>query len=93
MMLLNVLFACTIDNNVEKIIDTDIDHPALVINPESVDFGIVEPMATQTEIVTFSNEGKAALDLQDIVIEGAAFTAASTAPLGLLGPGESAEMI
>ncbi|MEC7985486.1 MAG: choice-of-anchor D domain-containing protein [Myxococcota bacterium] len=93
MLLLTVLFACTIDNNVEKIIETDIDYPALVINPDSVNFGIVQPQETQKEVVTLHNEGQAALDIQNIAIEGAAFTAFSDAPLGLLEPGESAEMI
>ena len=87
-----ILLACFVENNVEKIPEISTEFPALVIEPSTVNFGVVEPNATSTEVVTFRNEGDAALDISDIIIEGAAFTAISTVPIGLLPPGESTEM-
>ncbi|MAA78381.1 MAG: hypothetical protein CL916_03910 [Deltaproteobacteria bacterium] len=92
-ILLYTLFACEVENHVEKIIDTEIEYPALVVDPSSVDFGLVDPQTSSTEVVTFRNEGPVALDISEIILEGTPFTAASAAPIGLLGPGDSTEMI
>ncbi|MEC7984343.1 MAG: choice-of-anchor D domain-containing protein [Myxococcota bacterium] len=94
MNLLLVLLSCTMtENNVEKIMDTDVEYPNIVVEPSTVDFGIVEPSLSETEVVTFRNDGAVALDITDVQLEGAAFTATSAAPIGLLPAGESAEMI
>ena len=94
MSIILLLFSCTTtENNVEKIQDTDVEYPNIVVDPLAVDFGVVEPLMSKTEVVTFSNEGAVALDITDIQLEGAAFTATSAAPIGLLPPGESSEMI
>ena len=81
------------ENNITKLPPKNIDNPALVVSPGSINFGVVSPGSTVSEVVTLSNEGGSALDIEDILLEGGAFTAASAAPLGLLGPGEQVEMM
>ena len=49
-------------------------------------------MKKKSDVVTLTNLGSAAIDITNISLEGTAFTAASTAPLGLLEPGSSTEM-
>jgi len=93
MISLIAILACSVENNVEKIVDTDVKYPSLVVDPESVNFGLVDPQTSTTEVVTFRNEGEVSLDISNISIEGTPFTAATAAPIGLLEPGDSAEMI
>ena len=62
-----------------------------MVSPGSINFGVVSPGSSVSEVVTLSNEGGSALDVEDILLEGGAFTAASAAPLGLLGQGASGD--
>ena len=94
MSILMLLLSCTTtENNVEKIIDTDIEYPNILVEPGTVDFGVVEPLMSKTEVVTFTNNGPVALDITDVQLEGSAFTATTAAPIGLLPSGDSSEMI
>jgi len=85
--------ACPTENKLEKIPETNPSIPHLVAVPETLNFGIVDPSDTLVDTVTLLNEGEATLDISGISIDGAAFTAASTTPIGLLEAGESTEML
>jgi hypothetical protein len=92
-MLSLILLSCDIENEVGKVVDPTIELPALVIEPDEINFGIVAPTDTITEVVTLRNEGDTALDILSVALEGSSFTAASAAPLGLLQGGESVEFL
>lgn len=91
-ILLFALSACDIDNHLDKIVDTDLPSSLLEVDPLILNFGSVSPGQEKTDVVTLSNLGSSAIDITDLSIEGTAFTAASTAPLGLLEPDTSVEM-
>ena len=87
------LWGCNpIENTVEKIETTDVDFPSLVVEPNELNFGIIEPTDSVTESVTITNKGGIALEIFDVAIEGMSFTAASSAPIGLVQPDESVTM-
>jgi hypothetical protein len=90
-MILTILFACTIDNVIEKIPSTNSAAPSIVITPESLNFGISEGVVQ--DVLTLSNEGDAALEVKSLHVEGIAFTLVQ--PLGndLIAPGESQELL
>ena len=87
-----LLHACEIDNTLDKIADTDVPSTLLEVDPLVLSFGSVAPGSDKSEVVTLTNLGSAAIDITNISLEGSAFTAASSAPLGLLEPGNSTEM-
>ena len=84
--------SCQIENEVGKIQAPVSDDPYLVIEPMALDFGLVEPMTTVSDVITFRNEGDLAIDLTQFKLEGAGFTASSAAPTGWLAPGAEVEM-
>ena len=91
--LLLVMTGCKIENDVGKLTNNNQESPALVVEPPSINFGIVQPLESETGIVTLRNEGDSAVDILSVNLEGVAFTAVSTAPIGLLQGGESVEFM
>ncbi|MBM75039.1 MAG: hypothetical protein CMK59_06545 [Proteobacteria bacterium] len=85
--------SCGSENDLKEIVEPDTSSPLLVVDPMLVDFGVVDPGDNVTSAVTFRNDGDRAVEITDVVLEGVAFMAASAAPVGILGPGESTEMI
>ena len=63
----------------------------LIVDPLEIDFGVVQPAAVVSEVVTLRNEGNEAVEIVSLALEGTGFTAASAAPLGWLAAGEEAE--
>lgn len=84
--------SCKIENEVGKIQEPVSEDPYLVIEPMELDFGLVEPMTTVSDVITFRNEGDIAIDLSQFHLEGAGFTASSAAPTGWLEPEAEVEM-
>lgn len=71
-----------------------IEGPSLLVDPESVDFGVLEVGEASSAVVTMSNVGDEALHLASLTIAGSgAFTVTTTETSDTLEPGESTEAI
>jgi hypothetical protein len=88
-----LFFSCGPENEINEIIKKDDTSPQLVVEPLFVDFGTVQPNQEVTDVVVFRNDGDKAVDIQDVRLEGSSFTAVSSAPIGMLLPSESVEMM
>lgn len=85
-----LMFGC-VESELKEITKPRDGQPYLVVDPIEVDFGLVQPMTTVSDVVTLRNEGEEAVEILSLSLEGAGFTAASAAPLGWLAPGDEAE--
>jgi hypothetical protein len=81
------------ENELHKIEHTETPDPALMVEPDELDFGIIPASTTASDVVTLTNNGDAALDVSNLSISGmTSFSISGEAPIGLLGPGESVEV-
>ena len=90
--LLLLTVGCSIENDVGKVQAPISDEPYLIIEPMELNFGVVEPLESVSDVITFRNEGQTAIELIDFNIDGTSFLATSTAPSGWLAPGEEVEL-
>jgi hypothetical protein len=89
--LLPLLTLSCVESELMEVKQPDDGQPMLVVDPLEINFGIVQPMAVVSEVVTLRNDGNEAVEIVSLSLEGAGFTAASAAPLGWLAAGEEAE--
>ena len=85
-----IMFGC-VENELAKVSQATDGQPQLRVEPTEIFFGVVQPTLVASEVVTLTNDGDEAVELQSFLLEGAGFTAASAAPIMWLGPGDSTE--
>lgn len=88
--ILPALSSC-VENELSKITEATDSQALLIVEPMQLDYGVVQPSQTRSDVITLRNEGTEAVELLSFHLEGAGFTAASAAPLGWLAPGDSTE--
>ena len=80
-----------VESELAEVKQPDDGQPMLVVDPLEINFGVVQPAAVVSEVITLRNEGNEAVEIVSLALEGTGFTAASAAPLGWLAAGEEAE--
>lgn len=92
-LLATLLLAACVDYDLEKQAPGESGIAALRVEPTTVDFGGVTSGASATGTFTLYSEGDVGVDVTDIQLDSAAFVLSSAEPLGMLEPGETADVV
>lgn len=66
---------------------------AILVEPTSLAFGEIADGSTASDVFTITSVGTAALDVEEVLLDSAAFALTAAQPLGMLEPGASVDVV